>query len=166
LGRLSRMRRFYPIGVDIHEWVVCHVKRIDSLPLALQRLINPTPASECAPAMMIAGNTRRAHSASYKPFARKRTNSRKNRRTGIMNAAGRTSAEFIPYHHLGQIAMSGGTVERFRSDERDDRDRQFDHIVGKSPALESTLAEVQRVAPTDSTVLLAECISCSRSALT
>jgi len=47
-----------------------------------------------------------------------------------------------------------GTVESFRSDERDDRDRQFDHIVGNSPALESTLAEVQRVAPTDSTVLV------------
>jgi formate hydrogenlyase transcriptional activator len=46
------------------------------------------------------------------------------------------------------------TVERLRSDERDDRDRQFDHIVGNSPALESTLAEVQRVAPTDSTVLV------------
>jgi formate hydrogenlyase transcriptional activator len=47
-----------------------------------------------------------------------------------------------------------GTVERFRSDERDDKDRQFDQIVGNSPALESTLAEVQRVAPTDSTVLV------------
>ena len=47
-----------------------------------------------------------------------------------------------------------GTFERLRSDERDDRDRQFDHIVGNSPALESALAEVQRVAPTDSTVLV------------
>jgi formate hydrogenlyase transcriptional activator len=47
-----------------------------------------------------------------------------------------------------------GTFERLRSDERDDKDRQFDHIVGNSPALESTLAEVQRVAPTDSTVLI------------
>jgi formate hydrogenlyase transcriptional activator len=46
------------------------------------------------------------------------------------------------------------TVERLRSDERDDRDRQFDHIVGSSPALELALAEVQRVAPTDSTVLV------------
>jgi formate hydrogenlyase transcriptional activator len=43
---------------------------------------------------------------------------------------------------------------RLHSDERDDRDRQFDHIVGSSPALESALAEVQRVAPTDSTVLV------------
>jgi formate hydrogenlyase transcriptional activator len=47
-----------------------------------------------------------------------------------------------------------GTVERLRSDEREDRDRQFDHIVGNSPALELALAEVQRVAPTDSTVLV------------
>jgi formate hydrogenlyase transcriptional activator len=47
-----------------------------------------------------------------------------------------------------------GAFERPRSDERDDRDRQFDHIVGNSPALESALAEVQRVAPTDSTVLV------------
>jgi len=48
-----------------------------------------------------------------------------------------------------------GTFEtRLRSDERDDRERQFDHIVGNSAALESVLAEVQRVAPTDSTVLI------------
>jgi formate hydrogenlyase transcriptional activator len=47
-----------------------------------------------------------------------------------------------------------GSFERRCSDERDDRDRQFDHIVGSSPALESALAEVQRVAPTDSTVLV------------
>jgi formate hydrogenlyase transcriptional activator len=48
-----------------------------------------------------------------------------------------------------------GTFERgLRSDERDDRDRQFDQIVGNSPALEAALAEVQRVAPTDSTVLV------------
>jgi formate hydrogenlyase transcriptional activator len=46
------------------------------------------------------------------------------------------------------------TLERVRSDAQDERDRQFDHIVGNSPALESALAEVQRVAPTDSTVLV------------
>ena len=46
------------------------------------------------------------------------------------------------------------TSERLRSNEQDGRDRQFDHIVGNSPALESVLAEVQRVAPTDSTVLV------------
>jgi formate hydrogenlyase transcriptional activator len=47
-----------------------------------------------------------------------------------------------------------GTFERLRSNEQDDRDRQFDHIVGNSPALESVLLEVRRVAPTDSTVLV------------
>jgi formate hydrogenlyase transcriptional activator len=47
-----------------------------------------------------------------------------------------------------------GAFERLRCAERDDRDRQFDYIVGNSPALESALAEVQRVAPTDSTVLV------------
>ena len=41
--------------------------------------------------------------------------------------------------------------ERLRSDERDNR---FDHIVGNSPALDAVLAEVQRVAPTDSTVMV------------
>jgi formate hydrogenlyase transcriptional activator len=45
------------------------------------------------------------------------------------------------------------TFERLRSNEQD-RDRRFDHIVGKSHALESVLAEVQRVAPTGSTVLV------------
>jgi formate hydrogenlyase transcriptional activator len=47
-----------------------------------------------------------------------------------------------------------GSLERLRSDEQNERDRQFDHIVGSSPALESVLAEVERVAPTDSTVLV------------
>ena len=47
-----------------------------------------------------------------------------------------------------------GSLERFRSCEQDERDRQFDQIVGSSRALESALAEVERVAPTDSTVLV------------
>jgi len=47
-----------------------------------------------------------------------------------------------------------GTSERLRSVAHDQRDRQFNHIVGNSPALESALAEVRRVAPTDSTVLV------------
>jgi formate hydrogenlyase transcriptional activator len=46
------------------------------------------------------------------------------------------------------------TSERLRSVAHDDRDRQFNHIVGNSPALESVLGEVRRVAPTDSTVLV------------
>jgi formate hydrogenlyase transcriptional activator len=45
-------------------------------------------------------------------------------------------------------------LERLRSGEQDEGDRQFDQIVGSSPALESVLEEVERVAPTDSTVLI------------
>jgi formate hydrogenlyase transcriptional activator len=45
-------------------------------------------------------------------------------------------------------------LERLRSTEQDERIREFDQIVGGSTALESTLAEVERVAPTDSTVLV------------
>ena len=47
-----------------------------------------------------------------------------------------------------------GSLVRPGSGRQDERDRQFDHIVGNSPALESVLAEVERVAPTDSTVLV------------
>jgi formate hydrogenlyase transcriptional activator len=47
-----------------------------------------------------------------------------------------------------------GCIERLRSDEQDERDRQFDQIVGSSPALKSVLADVERVARTDSTVLV------------
>ena len=44
--------------------------------------------------------------------------------------------------------------ERLRSGDQDDRDRQFDQIVGKSPALEAVLEQVEWVAPTNSTVLI------------
>jgi formate hydrogenlyase transcriptional activator len=45
-------------------------------------------------------------------------------------------------------------LERLRTGERDEGESQFDQIVGSSPALESLLEEVERVAPTDSTVLV------------
>ena len=45
-------------------------------------------------------------------------------------------------------------LPRIRSGEQDERSREFDQIVGNSTALESVLAEVERVAPTDSTVLV------------
>lgn len=41
-----------------------------------------------------------------------------------------------------------------RNVEQVERDREFNQIVGSSTALESVLAEVERVAPTDSTVLV------------
>lgn len=44
--------------------------------------------------------------------------------------------------------------ESLRFGDQDDRDRQFDQIVGKSPALEAVLAQVERVAPTGATVLI------------
>ena len=45
-------------------------------------------------------------------------------------------------------------LEKLPAPERDEGERQFDQIVGSSPALESVLREVERVAPTDSTVLV------------
>jgi formate hydrogenlyase transcriptional activator len=46
------------------------------------------------------------------------------------------------------------TLPRTRCGEQGERDREFDQIVGSSTALEFVLAEVERVAPTDSTVLV------------
>ena len=46
------------------------------------------------------------------------------------------------------------SLTRIRCGEQDDRNREFDQIVGSSTALESVLAEVERVATTDSTVLV------------
>ena len=48
-----------------------------------------------------------------------------------------------------------GCFEGIRSgDQEDDRDRQFDQIVGHSPALEAVLAQVELVAPSRATVLI------------
>jgi transcriptional regulator with GAF, ATPase, and Fis domain len=46
------------------------------------------------------------------------------------------------------------SCERPWSDKQNERDCQFDQIVGSSPALEFVLADVERVARTDSTVLV------------
>jgi formate hydrogenlyase transcriptional activator len=45
-------------------------------------------------------------------------------------------------------------INRVRSGAQDHPERRFEQIIGNSPALESVLAEVERVAPTDSTVLV------------
>jgi Transcriptional regulator containing GAF, AAA-type ATPase, and DNA binding domains len=45
-------------------------------------------------------------------------------------------------------------VNRTRSDKRAKDDEAFNRIIGSSPALKFVLAEVERVAPTDSTVLV------------
>jgi formate hydrogenlyase transcriptional activator len=47
-----------------------------------------------------------------------------------------------------------GTFARSRTGDQNDRDRQFDHIVGNSRPLEAVLEKVERVAPTTSTVLI------------
>jgi transcriptional regulator with GAF, ATPase, and Fis domain len=47
-----------------------------------------------------------------------------------------------------------GHFERFQSGDQNDRDCEFDQIVGSSPALEAVLVEVKRVAPTSATVLI------------
>ena len=47
-----------------------------------------------------------------------------------------------------------GSLDSLLRNEQDEREHRFDHIVGNSPALESVLAEVERVASTDSTVLV------------
>src|SRR3954463_8908382 len=46
------------------------------------------------------------------------------------------------------------SLERLRSNDRDARESQVNQIIGNSPSLESVIAEVERVAPTDSTVLV------------
>jgi formate hydrogenlyase transcriptional activator len=45
-------------------------------------------------------------------------------------------------------------VARFGSGDQDVNARRFEQIIGSSPALESVLEQVERVAPTDSTVLV------------
>lgn len=46
------------------------------------------------------------------------------------------------------------SFDKLRCRENDERDREFAQIVGTSTALESVLSEVERVGPTDSTVLI------------
>jgi formate hydrogenlyase transcriptional activator len=47
-----------------------------------------------------------------------------------------------------------GTFERFGAGGQYGSQRRFEQVIGNSPALESVLEQVERVAPTDSTVLL------------
>ncbi len=47
-----------------------------------------------------------------------------------------------------------GAVATFASVDQDRNPRRFEQIIGNSPALESVLEQVERVAPTDSTVLI------------
>src|SRR4030088_3601645 len=47
-----------------------------------------------------------------------------------------------------------GALEKLGSVDRDRNQRRFEQLVGNSPALESVLEQVERVAPTSSTVLI------------
>jgi formate hydrogenlyase transcriptional activator len=47
-----------------------------------------------------------------------------------------------------------GAFQRFGSGEQGSNGRKFEQVIGNSPALESVLQQVERVAPTDSTVLI------------
>jgi transcriptional regulator with GAF, ATPase, and Fis domain len=47
-----------------------------------------------------------------------------------------------------------GAFQRFGSGDQASYDRRFEQIIGTSPALETVLEQVERVAPTDSTVLI------------
>jgi formate hydrogenlyase transcriptional activator len=47
-----------------------------------------------------------------------------------------------------------GTIQRFGSGDPAPYERRFEQVIGNSPALESVLEQVERVAPTDSTVLI------------
>jgi formate hydrogenlyase transcriptional activator len=47
-----------------------------------------------------------------------------------------------------------GAFERFGSSDQVSDERRFEQIIGKSPALEAVLEQVERVAPTDSTVII------------
>ena len=47
-----------------------------------------------------------------------------------------------------------GASQQFGSGKQDWKERRFEQIIGNSPALEAVLEQVERVAPTDSTVLI------------
>src|SRR4029077_12139775 len=55
---------------------------------------------------------------------------------------------------VGWQEVSVGAVQRFVSADQESYDRRFEQVIGNSPALESVLDQVERVAPTDSTVLI------------
>jgi transcriptional regulator with GAF, ATPase, and Fis domain len=46
------------------------------------------------------------------------------------------------------------TFTRYGSIDQDSRERRFEQLIGNSPALEAVLEQVERVAPTNSTVLI------------
>src|SRR5262245_61179404 len=56
--------------------------------------------------------------------------------------------------HAARGRSSVGAFDVAGSRDRRSDDRRFEQIIGSSPALEAVLEQVERVAPTDSTVLI------------
>jgi formate hydrogenlyase transcriptional activator len=56
--------------------------------------------------------------------------------------------------HTHARRFSVGAFERFGSGGQVSYERRFEQVIGNSPALEAVLEQVERVAPTDSTVLI------------
>ena len=54
----------------------------------------------------------------------------------------------------GAPGVSVGAFQKFGSSDQAFYERRFEQVIGNSPALESVLEQVERVAPTDSTVLI------------
>src|ERR1700761_9609152 len=54
----------------------------------------------------------------------------------------------------GSGVLHMGAVQRFGSGDLAPYERRFEQVIGNSPALESVLEQVERVAPTGSTVLI------------
>ncbi len=52
------------------------------------------------------------------------------------------------------MATYQGAFDRPGSSDQDRNPRRFEQVVGNSAALESVFAQVEQVAPTDSTVLI------------
>ena len=66
----------------------------------------------------------------------------------------RLEREYKGSRHDGLEIVSIDEVSKVQSDEQGKNETAFKGIVGSSPALKFVLAEVERVAPTDSTVLV------------
>jgi formate hydrogenlyase transcriptional activator len=56
--------------------------------------------------------------------------------------------------HQKAKEVSVGALAKFESGEQDYKQRRFEQVIGSSPALEAVLAQVELVAPTDSTALI------------
>src|SRR6266436_9053238 len=62
--------------------------------------------------------------------------------------------EPVKQHSCVPRRFSVGASQQFGCGNQDWKARRFEQIIGTSPALEAVLEQVERVAPTDSTVLI------------